>query len=149
MKKQIILLILMFVTLAVSAQPDKRQKFDPAKFDADLEQFITTEVGLTPQEAAAFFPLYREMVSKQRVFFNEMKRYRHLDTNDHKACEEAIEKRDKMDVQIKELQQEYHRKFIKVLPAGKVFNIIRAEDKFHRQAFRRMAKPENKNGGKK
>lgn len=137
----LVVLLLTVVTLTASAQKPNRPKFDPAKFEADLEQFITTEAALSPQEAAAFFPLYREMQRKQRVFFDEMKRFRHLDTNDDKACEEAIEKRDKMDIGIKELQQDYHRKFIKVLPAGKVFKIMRAEDKFHRQAFRRAANP--------
>lgn len=121
-----------------------QQHFDPAKFDADLEQFITVEAGLAPKEAAAFFPLYREMLRKQRMSFNEMRRTRHMDVNDDKACAEAIEKRDKLDIQMKELQQQYHQKFIKILPAGKVFRIIRAEEKFHRMAFKRMAKPPRK-----
>ena len=116
-------------------------KFDPAKFDADLEQFITTNAGLSPQEAAAFFPLYREMQRKQRAYFDEMRRNSHIDTNDDKSCREAIEKKDKMEIEIKEIQQQYHSKFMKVLPAGKVFKIIKAEERFHRQAFKRMAKP--------
>ena len=130
-------------TLAANAQPDKRHKFDPAKFDAELEQFITTEAALTPQEAAQFFPLYREMQRKQRSIFDQMRRFRHVDVQDAKACQEAIEEKDKMDIEIKELQQHYHNKFMKLLPAGKVFQIIRAEDKFHRQAFRRYAKPQD------
>lgn len=125
-----------------SAQKDHRPKFDPAKFEAELEQFITTEAGLSPQEAAQFFPLYREMQKKQRVIFDEIRRFRHMDVSDHQACEEAIEKQDKMDIQIKEIQQQYHVKFMKVLPAGKVFKILRAEEKFHRQAFKRVAKPD-------
>ena len=129
-------------SVTASAQGIPRPKFDPAKFDAELEQFITIEAGLSPQEAARFFPLYREMQKKQRVLFSEMRRFYHMDINDNRACEDAIEKQDKMDIQMKEIQQRYHVKFMKVLPAGKVFKILRAEEKFHRQAFRRVAKPD-------
>lgn len=115
-------------------------RFDPARFEADLEQFITTAAGLTPNEASAFFPLYREMQKKQRSIYDQLRRYRHVDFNDDNACEKAISERDKLDVQIKELQQTYHNKFMKVLPARKVFLVIRAEDNFHRQAFKRAAK---------
>jgi hypothetical protein len=139
MKKTIILSLLLLTSICVSAQ---QPKFDPAKFDADLEQFITTEACLSPQQASAFFPVYREMLRKERVLFDQMRRYRHRDTSDDAACRDAIEQQDKLDIQIKEIQQEYHNKFMKILPEGKVFKILRAEEKFHRQAFRRMARPQ-------
>lgn len=144
MKKNFLLMILLFSALAMSAQKEPRPKFDPAKFDAELEQFITTDAALSPQEAAQFFPLYREMLRKQRVCFDEMRRYRHMDANDDKVCREMIEKKDKMDVEIKEIQQQYHSKFMKILPASKVFRIIKAEERFHRQAFKKAAKPEKR-----
>ena len=40
------------------------------------------------------------------------------------------------DIEIKRLQQAYHEKFLHILPASKVYRIIKAEDKFHRQQFR-------------
>jgi len=43
------------------------------QFEADLEQFVTTEAGLSPQEAAVFFPVYKEMQQKQRVLFGKMR----------------------------------------------------------------------------
>ncbi|MBO4486571.1 MAG: hypothetical protein J5734_05495 [Prevotella sp.] len=141
MKKTLITLLLAVLTLSVSAQQQQRPQFDPAKFDADLEQFITTEAALSPQEAAQFFPLYREMLRQQRVLYMEMRRHRHIDFNDNKACREVIEKQDKIELQMKEIQQQYHNKFFKVLPASKVWKVIRAEESFHRQAFRRVAKP--------
>jgi hypothetical protein len=82
------------------------------------------------------------MLRKERVLFDQMRRYRHRDTSDDAACSDAIEHQDKLDIQIKEIQQEYHNKFMKILPEGKVFKILRAEEKFHRQAFRRMARPQ-------
>ena len=41
---------------------------------------------------------------------------------------------------MKKIQQEYHLKFCKVLSPGKVLAVIKAEEKFHRQAFKRMAR---------
>ena len=114
--------------------------FDPAKFDAEMEQFITTEAALTPQESATFFPLFREMLKKRRALFDQMRRFHHVNTADDKACKDAILERDRLDLEIKQLQQEYHQKFMRVLPAGKVFKVLRAEDKFHRQMFKRAAK---------
>ena len=138
MQKMIALLIGLLLTEILAAQP--KERFDPERFQADLEQFITVEAALTAQEAAIFFPVYREMKQKQHAIFGQMKRYRFTDVTDDKASHKAIKEQDKLDIQIKELQQKYHDKFIKLLPAGKVLKIIKAEDKFHRQAFRRMAK---------
>ena len=137
-QRMITLFIGLLLTEILAAQP--KERFDPERFQADLEQFITAEAVLTAQEAAIFFPVYREIKKKQSAIFGQMKRYRFTDVTDDKASHKAIKEKDKLDIQIKELQQKYHDKFMKLLPAGKVLKIIKAEDKFHRQAFRRMAK---------
>lgn len=49
-------LVVAFVLCSASAAAQKKHNFNPAKFEADLEQFIASEVGLTPSEASAFFP---------------------------------------------------------------------------------------------
>ena len=46
-----------------------------------------------------------------------------------------IQKSDECELQLKEIQQQYHKKFMKVLPASKVYDVLRAEEKFHRQIF--------------
>lgn len=138
--KRLILTLLLTTTIIASAfAQHPGRKFNPAKFDAEMEQFITTEAALTPQEASAFFPIYREMLKKQRAFFEQMRRFRHVDTNDEKACKDAVLEKDRLDMEIKQLQQDYHQRFMRLLPANKVFRILRAEDKFHRQMFKRAA----------
>ena len=68
MKKLLVSAVLMMMFfLGVNAE--EQQKFSPEKFQADLEQYITNEAGFTPEEAAKFFPLYREMQKKQRVVY--------------------------------------------------------------------------------
>lgn len=133
------LMILMLCTFGVAnGQHRKRPPFNPAKFEADLEQFITVNACLSPSQAASFFPVYRQMMKKQRALFDEMRRLRMTNPKDNEACEEAIRKQDELDIQIKQLQQEYHGRFLMMLPANKVLSIIKAEEKFHRQIFRQM-----------
>ena len=133
------LMILMLCTFGVAnGQHRKRPPFNPAKFEADLEQFITVNACLSPSQAASFFPVYRQMMKKQRALFDEMRRLLMTNPKDNEACEEAIRKQDELDIQIKQLQQEYHGRFLMMLPANKVLSIIKAEEKFHRQIFRKM-----------
>ena len=136
-KTSILTLILFLCTTFACAQ--ERQKFDPKRFEADLEQFIATEAGLTAQQAAAFFPVYKEMRDKQRVLFGRMGQYRHVDTCDDDACAKAIRALDDCEMQIKQLQHQYHLRFMEILPAAKVLKAIRAEERFHRQAFKDAA----------
>lgn len=134
-----VLMILMLCTFGVAnGQHRKRPPFNPAKFEADLEQFITVNACLSPSQAASFFPVYRQMMKKQRALFDEMRRLRMINPKDNEACEETIRKQDELDIQIKQLQQEYHGRFLMILPANKVLSIIKAEEKFHRQIFKKM-----------
>lgn len=142
MKKFILLLLITFASLHAACQPPGG--FNPQKFEKELQQFIIREAGLTPAESARFFPLFEEMQKKQRQLFDEMRFMRFVNTSDDKASLKAIRKMDDIDLQIKKLQQQYHVKFCKVLPAGKVLRIIQADEKFHRRIFKRFVKSHGK-----
>ena len=135
-----VLVLLMTISICtVHADGHKnRPPFDPKKFQADMEQFITMNAGLKPDEAAKFFPVYGQMMKKMRMLFDEMRRYHHVNPRDEDACAEAIRKQDEIDIEMKQLQQEYHQRFMLILPASKVLSIIKAEEKFHRQAFQKF-----------
>ena len=138
MKRFFCTTLLFTFILAVFAQgnPGFNPKFNPEEFNARMQQFISREAGLTPQQAAKFFPLYNEMLKKQRVLFIELNRLKRVKPVGNKACMENIKRCDEIEVQMKELQQSYHTKFMKVLPAEKVYDVINAVDKFHRHMFR-------------
>lgn len=136
LRRYIISILLVLCGILAIAQEPK--KFDPAQFEADLEQFVTTEARLTPAESAEFFPLYREMRKKQMAYFCDHRRWHYVDEADDKACADAIRRIDNNDLEIKRLQQAYHEKFLRILPASKVYRIIKAEEKFHRQQFKRI-----------
>jgi hypothetical protein len=115
--------------------------FDPAKFQADLEQFITVEACLTPSEAAAFFPLYREMTRKQRALYEQMREDRRVNPDSEEAAKQAISEHDRIEIEIKQLQANYHARFIGIITARKLYKVIKAEGKFHRMAMKRAVPP--------
>ena len=138
MKRLTTILIALVLAVAAIPQGHKPQppKFSPEKFQADLEQFITKEACLTPQEAAKFFPVYKEMQAKQRAVYDRQRQLGWGKPADEKGCEKAIRQRDEYDLELKRIQQTYHNKFLSIISASKLYDVIKAEDRFHRQMLR-------------
>lgn len=126
-------------TLTVAAQGRPRPHFDPAKFKADMEQFITVEACLTPSEAAALFPLYDEMKKEMRGLFDKERKLKQFKPCDEKGCKEVIAQMDQLEVEMKQVQMNYHTRFLTIISASKLFDVIAAEEKFHKNAVRRAA----------
>lgn len=147
MRKLTTILLFLALTITGMAQnfnPQQPPKFSPEKFQADLEQFITKEACLTPREAAKFFPIYKEMQAKQRSVYERQRQLGWGKPADEKGCEKAIRQRDEYDLELKRIQQTYHNKFLSVIPASKLYDVLKAEDRFHRQMLRGW---NNGNGG--
>ena len=98
---------MLFTAIQLVAQvPDRgRSKFDPKAFEMKMEQYVSTAAGFTPAEASKFFPLYREMHRKLRGCFDEMRMYRHVDTNDDEASYKAIKRLDEIDLEIEKTEK--------------------------------------------
>ncbi|RRD02938.1 hypothetical protein [Prevotella sp. OH937_COT-195] len=139
MKRHLIISFMLFVSLqTINAQRCNNIKnFDPAKFKADMEQFITNEACLTPQEASAFFPIFNEMIRNERMLYDRISALRRIKPATEQGCADAVRKRDMLEIQIKELQQQYHNRFLKLLPASKVYDILRAQHRFNRRMFKK------------
>ena len=88
-------------------------------------------------------------MKKQRPLHQKMKRLSKEKPSDENGCMEAIQECDKLDMEIKQLQIDYHKKMLEVLPASKVYDAIKAVDKFHRSQLKRWmhhkGKPEKRN----
>ena len=133
--KKLLCLIICLLSFSVM-KADEQQKFSPEKFQADMEQFITQEAKLTSDEAAKFFPLLREMHQKQRAIYGRIgKLYTGIGTDD-KACARAIRESDRLNVELRQVEQQYHEKMMRVIPASKLSAAIAAENRFHRQMMR-------------
>lgn len=150
MKRLISTLFTMLFALGINAQqPQQGERFSPEKFEADLKSFITQEASLTPQEAAVFFPVYKEMRQKQRQLIDRQLQLGKDNPTDEKECMKTIRERDELDLDMKRLQLTYHERFLEVLPASKVYKVIRAEDRFHRRMMRNWGQRPGKPGEKK
>ena len=138
-KKLIYLLISLMFTLNIGAQ--NQQKFSPEKFDAELHEFITSQAKLTPQEATKFFLIYKEMQGKQRAIYEKQRILGMQRPHDESSCLKAIRERDAIDLELKRIQQCYHEKFLEIMPASKLYEVLQAEDRFHRRMLRRFNRP--------
>ena len=81
---------------------------------------------------------FDELKEKQRVYFRKAGHAMHSRPMTEKDCLKAIKERDRSELEIKRLQQEYDAKFLKVVSACKLYEIIKAEEDFNRSAFRKM-----------
>ena len=101
MKKVLVCMMILLVGFSV-CQADEPQKFSPEKFQAEMEQFITKEAGLSADESAKFFPLFREMQQKQRAVFGKMRQEGRVKPTDDASCKRLVQKRDEVELELKE-----------------------------------------------
>ena len=135
--KHFLLTLLALVAISMAATAEEKEKsFSPEKFQADMEQFIATEAQLTADDAARFFPVYREKGEQQRRLYHQQQQIGRQHPKGEDACRQAIEQSDRLEIEIKQLQQQYHRRFLEILPAEKVYRILKAETRFHHRALR-------------
>ena len=116
MKQTAIILILQLI-MAVSVSAQNQPKFSPEKFDADMEKFVTEQAKFTQQEADKFFPLFREMHQKQRAVYHKIRQATKQQPADDKACEATLKECDKLNVELRQIEQTYHLKMMKAIPA--------------------------------
>ena len=134
MRTTILSILCLLLAVNVSAQDWK--KFSPEKFDADMEAYVSKEAGLTQQEADKFFPLFREMHQKQRAVYGKMRHMGMQKPADEEGCAKAIKDADRMNVELRQIEQTYHKKMLQVVPASKVWDAIGAESRFHRRMMK-------------
>lgn len=146
MKRLQLTLIVLLTAMAVSAQDNNRpqEKFSPEKFEAELHDFIVSEAHLTSQEEAKFFPVYREMQQKQRAVYDRQRNLGKQKPQGEEACRKAIQERDEKDIELRRIQQDYHKRFLDLLPASKVWDILKAEERFHRRAMKNWGQGQRK-----
>ena len=145
MKRLIVNCLAVVFTLGVWAQGQGQgqQRFSPEKFQADMEQYIAKEAGLTPREAAAFFPMFREMQQKQRALFKQHRQYSRTNPQNDQEATQLIKNIDNVEMQMKKIEMQYHDKFLKVLSPIKVYKVHLAVNKFKHITMERVAKRKN------
>ena len=85
-----------------------------------------------------------ERYFKQRKYFDKMKHSNKKMPRTDAECREAVKMRDKIDLDIKKLQQTYHNKMLNVVSPCKVMKVILAEDRFHRRMLKNWSRKDKK-----
>ena len=134
--KRIILLLCIFFSVSLL---HAQGKFDFNRIKAESHNFITKEAGLSGQEAARLFPVYDEMRGKQRVYFDKLRAIFCAKPSSEREASKMIEQADAYEIQLKQIEQRYHKEMLKVIPATKLLRVLEAERRCHRQTFRKMA----------
>ncbi len=140
--KRILLIVLLFCCSCVCVLAQNR-KLSKEEFRAHQEAFITENAQLTAAEAKAFFPLYFELQDK-KAQQNKKAREQIGRGKDGNLSEEEYSRIVEAVVQARiatdQLDLEYLQKYKQILSARKIYQIQRAEMKFHRH----LLKPEDK-----
>ncbi len=116
------------------------QKFNPEQYSRDQEAYIIKNAQLTQQEAAAFMPLLREMLQKQRTLYKKHRQLLWKTPQNDKEAAQLIKDIDELELQIKKIETHYHTKFCKVIPPAKVHKALFAMSNFKRITMEKVAK---------
>ena len=76
------------------------------------------------------------MHQKQRAAYGRIRTVTKQKPADDEACAAAIKECDKLNLELKQIEQTYHQKMLKVVSATKVYAAINAEGRFHRQMMK-------------
>lgn len=136
--KNLFTLILLVMALSASAQSDdeKREQIKALKTG-----FITTELSLTSEEAAKFWPVYNSFDEKQFELKHQKMRAlgKKIDGIDSMSDKEALAVINQMDDYEEELLQN-KRKLVSslksIISPVKILKLKKAEDDFNRKLLR-------------
>lgn len=142
MKKCMLALVLLMTVMVAGAQ--EKKKFSPEKFNVAMEEYIQKNAELTQQEADKVFPLLREMHKKQRAIYKRVHEMAKNKPADDAGCVAVIEEYDKVNIELKQIEKCYHKKMMQEVSASKVYEIIKAEYRFHRGWMKGAQKPKDK-----
>lgn len=145
MQRILFMLVMALCSLTITAQGNKQksgrpasQQFDPKKFETGLEQHVMKVAGITQAESARFLVVYREKRKKELAAMGAMRQHRQGRPTSEKEWAESLKAHDNMEIQLKKIQQDYHNKMLRVIPASKVVKVVMAEEQYHRDAFGKM-----------
>lgn len=142
--------ILLASSIKVSAQPGNRGDWKE-RMQSEKIAFLTMEIGLTPDEAQKFWPIYNQVSEElDKAMHETFASYMELEKalNENKADKEiskclerymdALEKQN-------EIRNDSVEKYRKILTDKKVAKIFVAEEKFRRQHIRRLHSRQDEN----
>jgi hypothetical protein len=139
MNKKLIFIIVPLLFLhqfSVGQDRNARQKIESARI-----ALITERLGLTPEQAERFWPIYNEYNMYRRGLINDLQEARrNVDMNN--LSEEQGQKLMKLGLDIKErqlqLEKNYAQRLNEVITAQQIMSLRNAEEDFRRMIIQRL-----------
>lgn len=138
MKKLFTIILISLLTLPAWSQEEELAKMDPKaqeKIKAARIAFITDRLGLTPEEAERFWPIYREFSNKRMELRQQFEQVR-KNPDPAKPKEESERELVELGLQLKQqeldLEKDYSKRILTAIPAQKLMALKTAEDDFRR-----------------
>ena len=137
MKKSIIILSFVLLGATVFAQnPEAKEKIESARIG-----FITERLGLTPDQAERFWPLYKEYRTRNVDAATRYRQFRAgVDVNE--LTEDQSRRLVEMELEVKQqrldLEREYSKKMLDVITTQQVASLRKAEKDFRGILLRRL-----------
>ena len=134
-KSFILLVSLMVFSISLKAQETQSKSDKEQEIKSQKIAFFSDKIGLTPEEAQVFWPIYNNYwAKKNEVIANRKKNMIYFaDHSENMSNNEMIKYADQYinyEIQLAELLDEYHIKFKKILPIEKVMKIYLADYEF-------------------
>jgi hypothetical protein len=133
------LLFLLLISTAAFAQDDDVEIAQPdpkaeQKIKAAHAAYITERLGLTPEEAEKFWPVYREYSQKRQEIRQQMKTAKEKGTGEKELLDLDL----KVKQQQLDLEKDYSGRFQKVITPQKMMNLRQAEGDFRKLLLRQI-----------
>lgn len=154
MKKTLIILFALLPLIGFAQAPHDHPKFkeNKEKIEAAKIGFITNKLDLTPKQAQKFWPIYNEYSKKKFEIKKSMMQQRKLNKEsgkDDKDWEKRLEIMAEMRKQELALEEEYKKKFLKVITAKQVFILYESEKEFIMMLRKKISERRGEHGGHK
>ena len=142
-KIMIIAAILVFGAANAFANNEVKEDWKE-KFQSEKIAFLTLEIGLTPQEAQVFWPVYNEInEEKDQAMYEIIKYYWEMSKaieagKSEKEIKALLDKYLEAQEKQRKIDEDAAEKYKKVLSTTKVAKLYIAEEKFRRQHIRKL-----------
>lgn len=147
-KQLLLVTVLVFSFLAANAQEDAadvaHQQMDPKtreRVEAARISLISNRLGLTPEQAERFWPVYREFATKRAEMRQEFRRAQtDLDPNnpDPAKQQELIDLGLRIKQRELDLEKDYSGRILRVISAQQMINLRKAEQDFRQMILNQL-----------
>lgn len=143
--RKIMIIAAILVFGAANAFANNQAKEDwKEKFQSEKIAFLTLEIGLTPQEAQVFWPVYNEInEEKDQAMYEVIKYYWEMSKaieagKSEKEIKALLDKYLEAQEKQRKIDEDAAEKYKKVLSTTKVAKLYIGEEKFRRQHIRKL-----------